>query len=238
MAKRKRPPLTPPNRRGTKQTKKPKANADKKTHKQKKVKQAIRPVRFKGNRKAVSKPNKTRAKTTVKKSVKLVSKINTIKKRKGVKSFKGGNTGTKHVRKTKSVSRLVKPSSIRTIKTKENKQTNSITFLSGGKPENVSKKFVKGKDAKLIKKYLTKNKPKKGAPAKEPRAVILIFAYNGSEGKKHYSVVSPDTMVVNADSIDKFISDTLENANDLVDDLYGTNLEDFSIIDYSIKFIY
>lgn len=175
-------------------------------------------------------------------------------------------TNTKGTRKTKPVSSIKKPiqqkqkpqsvrrtakanvetrakstTDKRTVNTSILKGKNILAIKAGGKPENVAKKLQGLTTGKQFKYLLNKNKPVKGSPAKEPKAVVLIYTITTDEGvKKTFSKLSPNDFIVNAENVQRFIESTTENIADDFDEMYGGTgeTENTKVNSVAIKFIY
>ncbi len=205
--------------------KKPVKNAKPKKVKRAKSKPISKKIESTRSRKKPVLPDKKRAQTKAKKSIKSVSLPRANGKRKSVEPIARSNAKGKRSPKIQKFA-----------KAKENKKFNTVSFISHGKPENVAKKFRENVNPKLIKKYLTKNRPVKGAPPKEPRGVVVIVTAKVEGEKKVFSKATDFDFVVNEENLKKFVADYLENASNEFEDIYG--FENATISNYSLKFIY
>lgn len=177
-------------------------------------------------------------------------------------------TNTKGTRKTKHVSSIKKPirkkqkpqsvrrttkinvgtrpqspTDKRAVNTSILKGKNILAIKAGGKPENVAKKLQGLTDGKQFKYLLNKNKPVKGKPAKEPKAIVLIVTYVDGDGQtKTFSQITPSDFIVNAENVSDYINETMDELNSVVENLGATGSGSSSGVDKvkktAIKFIY
>lgn len=198
-------------------------------------------------------PKKTNAKDSRKgqlaRTRKPVSKTNTKGTGK-IKRVSGPKKPIQQKQKPQSIGRTAKANVAaraksttdkRTVNTSILKGKNILAIKAGGKPENVAKKLQGLTDGKQFKYLLNKNKPVKGKPAKEPKAVVLIYTVTTDEGvKKTFSKLSPNDFIVNAENVQQFIESSTANIADEFDELYGGTgeTENTKVNSVSVKFIY
>lgn len=225
-------------------SKKPLQNAKQKPQ----TKQVGKSGKFARPRKTVSKPNTkgpeksklvsaNKVQTRINPKRKVVKRGSKVNERKRVKNVARKQT-RKPVKKVVEVSRIAKPKG---PDTKIIKGFNTLAIKGSGKPENLSKRLKGLTKGKQFKYLLNKNKPVKGAPPKEPKAVVLIYTVTTDEGvKKTFSKLSPNDFIVNAENVQRFIESTTENISDDFDEMYGGTgeTENTKVNSVAIKFIY
>lgn len=248
MAKKKRTTRRPAKTSGrtdkktvTKKVKvKPKPRTQPKKQQSKPLKNVIQKTPKKTDRKDSRKGQLTRTR-------KPIPKTNTkgTRKTKPVSSIKKPihkKQKPQSIRRTAKINvaaRAQSPTDKRTVNTSILKGKNILAIKAGGKPENVAKKLQGLTAGKQFKYLLNKNKPVKGSPAKEPKAVVLIYTVTNDEGvKKTFSKLSPNDFIVNAENVQRYIENSTENIAGDFEDFYGGETENLKVNSVAVKFIY